>query len=258
MDPYLESPKRWRNVHERLIPSWSDDLNTALPREYVATIDERLYVVPEDRNIYQDVSVIRLFETAVQRGGAAVAEVPDPYVHVASLLDDVPGQAFINVVTADSDQRVVTVIELLSPVNKRPGEGRAQYRLKQHEVLHSPANLVEIDLLRAGEHSVAVDEKSLRRACPQWDYLVSLHRTGRESEFDVWAWTVRNRMPRIAIPLEPGVPDVVLDLQPALDRIYDAGRLAQQIDYTRDPEPPFTGEDAAWLDALLREKGLRQ
>ena len=45
---------------------------------------------------------------------------------------------------------MVTVIELLSPSNKRAGDDREQYLAKRRELLRSPAHLVEIDLLRDG------------------------------------------------------------------------------------------------------------
>jgi hypothetical protein len=45
----------------------------------------------------------------------------------------------------------VTVLEILSPTNKRPGRGRRIYEDTRMEVLASRTHLVEIDLVRAGE-----------------------------------------------------------------------------------------------------------
>ena len=42
------------------------------------------------------------------------------------------------------------------------------------------------------------------------------------------------------------------------NRCYDAGRYAQRLDYQRAPHAPLSGEDAAWAEALLREKGYRE
>jgi hypothetical protein len=149
------------------------------------------------------------------------------------------------------------VVELLSPANKAPARGHEDYRAKQREALNSPAHFIEIDMLRSGLHTAGSDDEAIRRKRTDWHYLACLRRSDYASEFDVWAWSIRDRMPRIAVPLDPGVPDVVLDLQAAFDRNYDAGRFAQQIDYRRDPEPPFVDEDAIWMDKLLREKGVR-
>src|SRR5208337_4659432 len=47
-------------------------------------------------------------------------------------------------------RELITVVELLSPSNKRPGDDREQYLTKRRELLRSRAHLVEIDLLRGG------------------------------------------------------------------------------------------------------------
>lgn len=93
---------------------------------------------------------------------------------------------------------------------------------------------------------------------PHWHCVVSLHRGGHPLEGEAWPVNVQERLPRIWVPLEKGVPDRVLDLQALFDRNYDAGNYARHIDCTQDPVPPLEGEDAAWMDALLREKGLRE
>jgi hypothetical protein len=45
--------------------------------------------------------------------------------------------------------RLVAVIELLSPVNKRRGKGRDEYLEKRRTFLTSPVHLIEIDLPRS-------------------------------------------------------------------------------------------------------------
>ncbi|MCS6863297.1 MAG: DUF4058 family protein [Abditibacteriales bacterium] len=115
--------------------------------------------------------------------------------------------------------------------------------------------MIEIDLLRTGAHTVALPRERLLRH-RTWDYLVSLHRGGG-NRFEVWAFTLRQRLPRFSVPLANGDPDVVLDLQAVFDRCYDAGGYARRVDYRREPPTPLQGDDAMWADALLREKGLR-
>jgi hypothetical protein len=44
---------------------------------------------------------------------------------------------------------VITVIEVLSPKNKRKGDGRVTYEAKRQKILDSASHLVEIDLLRS-------------------------------------------------------------------------------------------------------------
>ena len=87
--------------------------------------------------------------------------------------------------------------------------------------------------------------------------MSALHRGGHNGEFETWPNRLRNRLPRIAVPLDEGVADVVLDLQAVLERCYDEAGYARKMDYRSEPVPPLSPEDAAWADALLREKGLR-
>jgi hypothetical protein len=42
-----------------------------------------------------------------------------------------------------------------------------------------------------------------------------------------------------------------------LNAAYMNGRYGEDIDYRKEPEPPLSAADAAWADAMLREKGLR-
>jgi hypothetical protein len=167
-------------------------------------------------------------------------------------------QRYIDVVVVGAPGRVVTTVEVLSPANKRPGAGREEYLRKQAATLDSDTHLLEIDLLRDGEYAVAAPASGILREHGPWHYAVSLHRAGQGDLFEAWARTVRQRLPReLRVPLDDGRPDVLLDLQAALDRAYDEGRFAEGIDYATDPVPPLPPEDAAWADALLKEKGLR-
>ena len=64
-------------------------------------------------------------------------------------------KTYLEIIDRESGNRVVTVIEFLSPSNKSPGPNREQYLRKQQEVCSSGANLVEIDLNRLGIHTLA-------------------------------------------------------------------------------------------------------
>src|SRR5690606_5129853 len=120
----------------------------------------------------------------------------------------------VEILPAREPDRVVAVIELLNPSNKAAGSaGRASYLARQAEVLGSAAHLIEIDLLRGGEHTVAVSRHQLSRR-GLYDYLVCLGRGPNRYRFEVWARTIRDRLPRIAVPLLGEDLDLVLDLQP--------------------------------------------
>jgi hypothetical protein len=262
MDPYLENPLLWRGVHTSLINYVALALNRDLPDGFAASLEERCYIIPPGHDIYPDVAVRRdRFAARAETGnggGVAVQESPEiaAPTGVVTLLPEERTEPFIEILALQEEERVVTVIEILSPANKNAGSpGHQSYVRKQEETLNSRSHLVEIDLLRQGAHVVAVPRRELHRYEP-WDYVICLHRADTY-EYPFYVNRVREPLPKIRIPLTAGISDVVLDLQEAFDQAYDAGPYARRVDYTEDPIPPLSPDDAAWADALLREKGKR-
>ena len=273
MDPYLEQPVLWSDVHQGVITGIRDALNAKLPVGYVSDIGERVLLMRPDRSTFPDVvtftqtppvppapSPSRFASEA--RGGSAVAEreVADAPLTVDVDLIEVR-EVFVEVRPIGAETEVVAVVEVLSPINKSPGHlTRERYQAKQRSLLDSAVSLIEIDLLRTGAYTVAVPEYALRSRLPQWDYLICLHPGGQQGErdrFEVWAPTVRDHLPRISVPLSSGTPDVILDLQAVFDRNYEGGAYPRRIDYRQNALTPLEGNDALWADALLRERGLR-
>lgn len=249
MDPYLEHPDLWPGVHGSLIVYSRDDLQPQLLPRYIASIEERVYVEPLGRPIRPDV---RVLEEKPPPPGGGVAVAVRPQVAVAepewlAVLEEVR-EPYLVILDA-LGREVVTVIEFLSPSNKRPGVGRETYLRKQREVLQSEANLVEVDLLRGGMHTVAVPEEVVGEA----DYVVSLRRVDRPLELGVVRFRVREELKGLAIPLRPGEEDVVLDLAGVVRRVYEAGAYHLRIDYTRPPEPPLRPEDARWAEEQIQK-----
>ncbi|MBI5366089.1 MAG: DUF4058 family protein [Planctomycetes bacterium] len=131
------------------------------------------------------------------------------------------------------------------------GAGRELYLRKQRETLASEVNLIEIDLLRAGAWTTAVPESAERQA-GEFYYLDSLSRAPNRAEFDLYPIPLAQRLPRLAVPLLRGDADGAVDLQSALDRVYEEGRYGEVLDYRGEPTPPLSPAQAAWADALLR------
>jgi len=256
MDPYLEQHSLWPDVHQSLITYSRDALQAHLRPRYHARIGERLYVIPPQRPIYPDVTVTR--RPPVDRPATvhqrSVLTADQPVVIVAPA--DPVREPFIEILDLTQGGRVVTVIEVLSPANKTPGETHDIYRRKQEEVLASNAHLVEIDLLRQGVHTVAVPAPYLTPYQP-WHYVICVSRATNRERFEVYVRTMRQRLPRIAIPLQAPDPDVVLDLQAVFERCYEYGAYNDLIDYRAHPEIKLSPEDAAWVDEHLRQQGLR-
>jgi hypothetical protein len=261
MDPYLEDPDEWQGVHNTLITYLWSALNAVLPPEYIARAEVRCYISYMERQGVPDLTVRhRLSErpSAVlpaSSGTTATLLLPDEPLIVETEPYEIR-EAYIDITRAKDRERIVTTIELLSPTNKAANStGRRLYRHKQEQLLSSRTHLIEIDLLRQGEHTVAVPRELLPE--PHWDFIVCLHRGGQSAALEVWKSTLRERLPRIKVPLDPEYPDVTLDLQAIFNRYYDDGGYLRDIDYRREPIPPLRAEDVAWADTLLRSRSLR-
>ena len=167
MDPYLESPDWFPNLHHDLIFCIKRALQSRLPRSYYAQSNQRVWLEYSRRYAEPDLEIVRSGKGPRQRsrGGAAVAEYPpaEPVVVSVETIEHGPFQeSFVEIRRRTGKEvRLVTSLEVLSPSNKTVGNpGREQYLKKQHEVLGSEVHLVEIDLLRGGTHTSAVAPRS--------------------------------------------------------------------------------------------------
>jgi hypothetical protein len=174
---------------------------------------------------------------------------------VVALPDEPQTQTFIEVREVGSEARVVTVLEVLSPSNKKPGDAQEQYLRKQAELLQARVNLVEIDLLRAGDWIVALPEDALEPSL-RTPYRVVVRRGWQPLQADYYPISLAQRLPTIRVPLRVDDLQIALDLQPLLDQCYaDAGY--DDIDYHVDPVPPLPPREARWAAQVLRRSGHR-
>ncbi|MBI4604640.1 MAG: DUF4058 family protein [Planctomycetes bacterium] len=257
MDPYLE--EHWRDVHHRLVTYASDRLRPFLPGALRARVEERVYVesLPgSGRGVYPDVRVIervrRGARTVPAPAGVAIAE---PLI--VAVADEPVSEGYIEIIDVSSGRRVVTVIELLSPANKLPGDGQELYlrKRKQREIVGSTTSLVEVDLTRSGKRVMLLPPNRIPPS-HRTTYQVCVRRGYRPLRVEVYDLPLRRRLPVIGVPLREGDPDAPLDLQALVDQCYENGGY-DDTDYRGDPEPPLEPEDAAWADGVLRAKGLR-
>jgi hypothetical protein len=250
MDPYLEDPRLWTGVHASLIVYTRDHLQPLLRPRYIAAIEERVFVEGPDREIIPEVW---LKQTRPDRGrqGVALAGEDAPVVVRVTTLE--VHETSIAILDRQSGQKVVTVIEVVSPANKYPGPGRKSYEEKQKEVLGSDTHLVEIDLVRTGHHVLAVPEWLARGEGP-YDYLISANRARKaREEFELYYCSLRRRLPRIRIPLAENDPDAILDLQAVVNQTYEAGSYSDRIDYEAPCRPALVPDDQDWAKQRIRE-----
>jgi hypothetical protein len=183
--------------------------------------------------------------------GLAVAEPV-----VVLLNEDSITETFIQIIDPKDNSRVVTVIEFLSPSNKRPGKDLNAYLAKQEELMLSDVSLVEIDLLRAGTRAFQYDfdlwPKQIRH-----HYAACTIRAGQKSRrAELFGFNLRDRLPAIPIPLRPGDKDAVLDLQALVDLAYEDGGY-DDTNYRLPPDHPLAADDEVWSNDLLRAAGKR-
>jgi hypothetical protein len=258
MDPFLEHPFFFPGLHGAMHSYIREALQPQLPAPYFAEINERVWVETSARHIEPDTTVIHAGIEGSRNniGDVALATRTQPLVF--EVTDDERTELEVEIRTrlGDEGERLVTVIEVLSLANKTPGEkGRELYLEKQGEVLDSPVHLVEIDLLRGGEHTTPMSRERLHLKAGPFDYHVSVHRFDWPGRFFIYPWKLEDPLPEIAVPLLPGDGEVPLDLAAVFARCYETGPYRRRVRY--DPArlvPPLSAERVAWVTQMVHEK----
>lgn len=243
MDPFIERQK-WRDFHSTFIPNIKVALTAVVRPRYVVDIEEHVYLAREDgeflKKIAPDVA-IKQQEGWLESNDGTVAVESMPTVLTLPTVETV--EEIYLTIRSREDDTVVTVIELLSPTNKL--DGRTEYLNKRNAVLHSEANLVEIDLLRGGKRLPTVER------LPKGDFYAFITRAERRPKIEVYSWPLERRLPKIPIPLAEGDPDVSLDLQEVFDSTYDRSGYDYALNYRKPVEPPLTESQSAWVAKSL-------
>lgn len=247
MDPYLEHPAIWPSVHAPLIAWLGEELNRLLPRCYWVATEERVYVEvegQEGREIKPDVTLSKKKRGNRMRDAGWISP---GFVAIAEAIE-IPVREHYLVIRRMPQREVVTVIELLSLENKRPGTGMREYLKKRDEVLSSCANLVEIDLLRGGL------PPSWAGRLGQHDYRVAAYAAWERPLFWVKGWRLRDPLPAVPIPLRETETPASIDLAQAVREVYARGAYDRVIDYGQAPEPPLSPEDHRWAQEQIRRR----
>jgi hypothetical protein len=275
MDPYLEAPDIWPDFHERLASVISELLNAQLPEPYYSRLQMRpeMGVVLEagtPRHIVPDVVVARYpaqpsDSQPIQAGGPLI--LTEPRTEVSQGIEirirtDPLQHQFVEIRDAARGHRLITLIEIVSPSNKRPGPDRRAYESKQRDLLDSDANLIEIDLLRGGQRLLPYPDLAEAAHQLNCDYLILINRhqqrMGNWMDYTLYPISLHEPLPCLPVPLAGDDPDIPLDLQIAAQEVYRRALYSRMVDYSLPPpEPPLSNEDMAWLDRQLCTAGLR-
>lgn len=263
MDPYLEHPTLWHDVHLELIHAIRAALVPQVaPRYFVAVETVELFepsaelgagfgpVIPRTLIGQPDVAIAGQPQSlpAPPISGAPAAVLERPITVQLPALDRIR-ERYLEIRDATTYE-VITVIEILSPTNKRPGEDRRQYGRKRRQVLDALTNLVEIDLLRDGEPMPM-------GPIPRSHYRILVSRGWERPDAKLYPFNLNEPIPEIPIPLREGETEPTLSLGELLAQVYDQVRYDLRIDYTAEPEPPLDPSMTAWSHNLLHQAGRR-
>ena len=250
MDPFIEQPDLWLDFHNNLAVEVQGRLNAVIQPKYFAglgsyvtydVLDIQLALPLGRRAVRPDVDVWR-------------TSTPDvgPDAPTAAVPLEVPVELLSVEVRATAGRELVTVIEILSPINKRTGHpANADYLRKRSEILRTPAHLLEIDPLRCGQRPPLLPE------APLAPYYAMLSRVAMRPEVEVWPIHLFDPLPVLPVPLRAPDPDVPLDLGAAVQTVYRRGGYASRIDYALPPPLPHDPAQMASIDDRLRALGLR-
>jgi Protein of unknown function (DUF4058) len=217
MNPYLENPELWPEVHHLLISILAETLNPQILPKYRVAVKKRVAtptVVPMTVSLPMPI------------------EIKEGYLEVREV----------------ATKQVVTVIEVLSPANKRAGRGYDSYVAKRQDILASQTHLIEIDLLRGGT------AMSYRGNVPNYHYRLLISRSHARPKADLYGFNVQDPIPTFAVPLQNQDAEPVVDLHSLLNMVYDRAGYAFAVDYTQTVVPPLSTADQAWIEQILQSK----
>ena len=247
MDPFLEN-QEWEDFHTTFNTVLREQLAPRLRPDYLVRVERRVYLEhpgtePETMRV-ADVAIV------AQDAGLATGlgtETSKPAPDACTLPMPEERRETYLVIRERESMEVVTIIELLSPANKRPGgDGRREYLSKREQILSSPTHLVELDLLRGGLRLPVIE------ALPSADYFCIVSRGWMRPRADLYSWTMQQKLPTIQIPLKKGDGDVALNLQEVFETVYDRAGYDLSVNYQAELDPVADESTRSWIRQLIK------
>jgi Protein of unknown function (DUF4058) len=256
MDPYLEDQGYWKELHSKFVNVIQEALAEQVPDSYEVRLEERLSLIYEPdsdlkRNIWPDVAILGKSEaTLPERPGPSTLALepitlPLRMYQTEELIEHrIEIRRFPN-------RELVTVVELLSPSNKEP-PGERLYLEKHFELIHQAVHLVELDFLICGKR-MPIDAD-----LPSGQYFAFVSRAEWRPMSEVYAWSIRDPLPTIRIPLLAPDPDVPLELASIFKTVYERARFQRSINYQAPLGLPIGPVDRTWAETIARKFDQRR
>jgi hypothetical protein len=252
MNPYLEHPAFWSSFHTRLMVAIAESIEPQLNPHYYVEVESRTYLCDEgDEELLIGIPDAIVFAKSVDGSseqplaesvGVATQSRPET-VEVPMPIEVT--ERYLEVREMGTDE-VITVVELLSPKNKRSGEGRTVYERKRRLVLGSETHLVELDLLRGSKPMTVFGVRS--SSC----YRILISRSQQRPKAELYSIALQQPLPSFPVPLKPDEPEPVVRLQEVFNHVYERSRYEGRIDYHQPvPLPKLSESDQRWMDELL-------
>ncbi len=254
MNPWLEHPALWHDVHFRLIGALARYLSPLLSPRYFVAVESQAYIAttfaPPPTVRYPAVSIVQAQEAHLRYAPLAKpSEIPPIPHRVEVPVPDVIEETYLQIREVSTDM-LVTIIEILSPTNKRPGSGRQKYERKRLKILSTVTNLVEIDLLRDWPPMPMVG------VLVSSDYHILVRRGAEGNQAALYPFNVQDTMPVFSLPLPEGEDEPSIDLSMLLDEVYGEANYDLRLHYDRPPVPPLSEEHARWAREILKQRAL--
>ncbi|QDV33582.1 DUF4058 family protein [Tautonia plasticadhaerens] len=249
MDPWLEHPALWPDVHNSLIAAIRDAISEQLPDRYFVALEERMVIsVPWEATKVFRPDLIVASDRPAEPG--PIGEAPKAGGEVLVLDIEFPAdpitETYLEIREVEGAS-LITSIEVLSPSNKVHGDTRKEYLAKRHKLLLTWTNLVEIDLLRVGEPMPMPTREDVRSAA----YRILLRRAWAHPSGRLYAFGVRVPIPDVSIPLLREDAEPIVRLNDLLHALQDRARYSKRVNYDRLPSPPLGEADAAWAREVI-------
>jgi hypothetical protein len=205
-------------------------------------------VAPPEPNVFIPDLTVGIQDESLQMAESSVAALAEPIAVEVPVQEMIP-EDYLEIVDA-ANQRVITVIEMLSPSNKYPGVDRKRYESKRNRIFRSGINLVEIDLLRDGEPMPFTVRTQTNGHLSHYRILVKRGDYGRGAW--LYPFSIRHPIPVFLLPLQPGDAEPPVRLDEVLKEVYDRCGYDYRIDYSQPPAPPLSEAEAQWAKEILR------
>ncbi|MDM8528737.1 DUF4058 family protein [Anaerolineales bacterium HSG24] len=265
MDPYLEDSEIWSGFHNKLANEIVYQLMPLISPKYYADVEiytasvNELNIGMATHETYPDVGVYyppmsdKSLPEPVE-GNMSVSTDPISAIAIpaAPLTREVPFIEHTRLRTVQiyltKTSHLITSIEILYPANKQGLKQLENYRHKRSKLIRSAVHLVELDLLRAGKRP----GPELTDLPDETDYLLLVNRMGLSRISEIWPLPLNQPFPILPVPLLSPDPDIPLDLNKAVQTVYDRSGYVYRIDYGKTvPPPALRPAMATWVAEKL-------